>query len=141
MKVYLISEPYSPMATGYQDDRRPTVNWIKTKLRPLIYRTYGALLRRRLSGVFAISPLAAMQYRRVGIPDEKIFPFGYFVPQSRFESPVEFTDSTQNVSGLRLIFIGTLIARKGLDILIDAVMRMHADGKVIKLDEIGRAHV
>ena len=77
LRVFLISEPYSPVSTGYQDDKHKLINWAKALLRPILYRFYGLMLSRRIAGVFAISPLAASQYRRIGIPKEKIFPFGY----------------------------------------------------------------
>lgn len=137
LKVYLISEPYSPVAFGYQNDRRRIVAKIKTVLRPIIYRMYGAVLRLRLAGVFAISPLAAFQYQRIGISKEKIFPFGYFVPRA-IEKSVNFTkQDTAEFSRLRLIFIGTLISRKGLDILINAVRSMRLNGEDISLDVYG----
>ena len=137
IKVYLISEPYSPVAFGYQNDRRRIVARIKAALRPVIYRMYGAILRQRLAGVFAISPLAVSQYQRIGISKDRIFPFGYFVPKTGATSANSAGHGTREVSGLRLIFIGTLIGRKGLDILIDAVRSLRLDGDDISLDVYG----
>ena len=136
LTVFLISEPYSPIAAGYQNDRHKFVNWAKAVLRPVLYRFYGMLLSRRIAGVFAISPLAASQYRSIGISKEKIFPFGYFVPRSeRFDSKKLTADS--NKTDLRLIFIGTLIQRKGLDILIAAVNNLNKNKPVVTLDVYG----
>ena len=136
LRVFLISEPYSPVSTGYQDDKRKLINWAKALLRPILYRFYGALLSRRIAGVFAISPLAASQYQHIGIPEEKIFPFGYFVPHSEHLCPeVPVTESKK--TGLRLIFIGTLIGRKGLDVLINAVRNLNRKELVATLDVYG----
>lgn len=136
LRVFLISEPYSPVSTGYQDDKHKLINWAKALLRPILYRFYGLMLSRRIAGVFAISPLAASQYRRIGIPKEKIFPFGYFVPhveQLCPEAPVTGSKKT----GLRLIFIGTLIERKGLDVLIKVVRNLNRKDLAVTLDVYG----
>jgi glycosyltransferase involved in cell wall biosynthesis len=136
LRVFLISEPYSPISAGYLHDSNKLINWAKTSLRPILYRIYGALLSRRIAGIFTISPLAALQYRSIGIPEEKIFPFGYFVPHSASpcsESPVDESTKTS----LRLVFIGTLIKRKGLDVLIEAVKNLNKDVSIITLDVYG----
>jgi glycosyltransferase involved in cell wall biosynthesis len=128
-RVYLVSEPYSPSAVGYLADEGGFVASLKARLRPLVYRLYGRLMRRRLAGVFAISPLAVSQYEKIGIPPDRIFPFGYFVPP---------TDVKVTLAGaelaFRLCFIGSLIERKGLRSLIAAVRSADAG---IKLDAYG----
>ena len=136
LRVFLISEPYSPISAGDLHDSHKLINWAKALLRPALYRFYGVLLSRRVAGVFAISPLAGAQYRRIGIAKEKIFPFGYFVPRSEsldWEAPV--TDAQK--MGLRLIFIGTLIKTKGLDVLIEAVNSLNKKGLAVTLDVYG----
>lgn len=137
LKVFLISEPYSPISAGYLDDKRKHINWLKAMLRPTLYRFYGAMLRRRITGVFAISILAASQYRSIGIPKEKVFPFGYFVPHSEYPCPDVVSVSSSSRPGLRLIFIGTLISRKGLDVLIEAVKSLNKRGSSVSLDVYG----
>jgi len=131
-RVFLISEPYSPVATGYQHDKHKFINRVKTALRPMLYAVYGAMLRRRIAGVFAISPLAVSQYQRIGIAKEKIFPFGYFVPRTNCLHSAPPMTAT-----LKLIFIGTLIERKGLDILINAVSKVNDNVVRITLDVYG----
>ena len=81
LRVYLISEPYSPISMGYQNDKRQYLNWLKAKLRPLLYSIYGVVLRNRIDGVFAISCRAVAQYQNIGFAREKLFPFGYFIPR------------------------------------------------------------
>lgn len=136
-RVYLISEPYSPVAAGYQNDRRPFINRIKASFRPLLYGVYGALLRRRIAGVFAISRLAVEQYRSMGVAEEKIFPFGYFVPRQQFACAGSITGIGSEKPGLNIVFVGNLIARKGLDVLLDAVEKLHAEGREVSLDIYG----
>lgn len=136
LRVFLISEPYSPISAGYLHDGNKLINGAKTALRPILYRIYGALLSRRIAGIFAISPLAASQYQSIGIPKEKIFPFGYFVPRSERLCP-EMPVTKSKKTALRLVFIGALIERKGLDILIDAVKSLNRNMSVVTLDVYG----
>ena len=136
LKVFLISEPYSPISAGYQTDKHKLINSAKALLRPYLYHFYGALLRRRIAGVFAISTLAASQYQSIGISKNKIFPFGYFVPRSEdLGEEVPVTNSKK--SALKVIFIGTLIIRKGLDVLIKAIKNLNRDQVVVTLDIYG----
>ncbi|MGR9013561.1 MAG: glycosyltransferase family 4 protein [Gammaproteobacteria bacterium] len=136
LRVFLISEPYSPISAGYLNDTHKLINRVKTMLRPILYRFYGAMLSSRIAGVFAISPLAALQYRSIGIAKEKIFPFGYFVPRSdRLRSKIPVDDLKK--TGLRLIFIGALIERKGLDVLIEAVTNLNRNDLAVTLDVYG----
>lgn len=137
-RVFLVSEPYSPIAAGYQGDDRRWLGKLKSALRPWVYRMYGAVLRRRVTGVLAISPLAARQYASIGIAPECIFPFGYFVP--RADVSISAQPST-DAPALRLIFIGTLIARKGLDVLLSAINRVRSQGISIVLDVYGPGEV
>jgi glycosyltransferase involved in cell wall biosynthesis len=136
-RVFLISEPYSPISAGYLEDSHRFVSWIKGRLRPMVYRCYGVLLRSRVAGVFAISPLAESQYRGLGIPKEKIFPFGYFVPRASEAPPARRHAIGEAQRGLCVIFVGTLTTRKGLDVVIDAVRSLRREGVNISLDAYG----
>jgi glycosyltransferase involved in cell wall biosynthesis len=136
-RVYLISEPYSPISAGYLNDKQQYINWLKAKLRPLLYSIYGVLLRRRIEGVFAISCRAVAQYQRIGFARKNIFPFGYFVP---CQEPAHVVNSSIDNSGkidIKLIFVGNLIATKGLDILINAVRELNNISLSFSLDVYG----
>jgi len=133
-KVVLISEPFSTNNTGYLSDGGRTLSWIKAKLRPVLYRAYGLYFGRRVNAVFAISPLACQQYEAIGTPKDRIFPFGYFVP-SQVGTPVIRQEQVQGK--LSLVFIASLIARKGLSIALDAVRRLRSEGYDITLDVYG----
>jgi len=132
LEVYLISEPYANIAVGYLSDRPSVVDLVKSRLRPLIYRGYGLALSKRISGVFAISPLAVEQYCAIGISANRIFPFGYFVP-----TPQIAEIAKQPERDLRLIFVGGLIARKGVTELIAAVRSARASGADVTADFYG----
>lgn len=131
IEFYLISEPYSPKSLGYFSDQQKLKVRIKTSLRPMLYWLYTRILLRKAAGIFAISRLALEQYQQAGIPIPKLLPFGYFIPQTI--SP----KASQASEVLRLVFVGSLIRRKGLDILIDAVERLIRIGNLITLDVFG----
>jgi len=131
IEFYLISEPYSPKSFGYFGDQQALKAKLRTRLRPMLYWLYGHVLLRKVAGVFAISKLALEQYRQVGVPGAKLFPFGYFIPQTQ-SLPVQ-----EGGGALRIVFVGALIQRKGLNILIDAVRQLQHGGSTIALDVFG----
>jgi glycosyltransferase involved in cell wall biosynthesis len=134
LEVYLISEPYSQGTDGYLGDSGSWLTRVKSLLRPLAYRCYGLVLKHRIQGVFTISTLASAQYRRIGIPEAKLFPFGYFIPRTE---PIAQAHAPTAGRPLKLVFVGALIRRKGLDLLLEAVARLTADGYAVSLDVYG----
>lgn len=134
IECYIISEPFSPVSFGYFGDRMAWREQMKTWLRPRLYRGYMLMLGGRLNGIFTISRLAAQQYGAAGMPADRLFPFGYFVPAEPAAEP----ESSLGVDRrLRLVFVGSLIARKGLSTLIGAVRRAIAGGANLQLDVYG----
>ena len=134
---YLISEPYSPTADGYYSDDKRWLGKMKAMLRPLLYRVYSAFLRRRISGIFAISNLALSQYENAGIPSFKLFPFGYFVPIVRTSGISSSHPGRAERDCLRVIFVGSLIKRKGLDLLQAAVVLLGKQDCAVSVDIFG----
>ena len=134
IEFYLISEPYSPIAQGYFSDGARLAGRFKSLARPFIYKCYVFVLRRKLSGIFAISNLAISQFRAAGMAPDKLFPFGYFVPG---ETVPAVLPSAPSGAVLRLVFVASLISRKGLDILIAAVRSAQQKGHAISLDVFG----
>ncbi|WP_448652351.1 glycosyltransferase family 4 protein [Pseudomonas fluorescens] len=125
VEFYIVSEPYSPIAHGYFNDGRMTLQRLKAILRPWLYKIYMALLKRRMSGVFSISSKAISQYSDSGVNKNKLFPFGYFIPALESSRPSP-SEKHEHCEPLRVVFVGALIARKGLDVLIEAVTRSKA---------------
>lgn len=99
LRYFLQSERLSP---------RSPLSVIK-QLRSLTYR----FLLRSVSGCFALGIRAAMDYVRLGVPPEKILPGIY---------PGPTTETVPNAPRSRsILYVGRLIARKGLSLLADAV--------------------
>lgn len=136
LKFYLISEPYSPIREGYLGDGSSYLNMIKANLRPLLYRFYSLFLRGGVLGIFAISKLAYDQYLDHGIPKEKLFLFGYFIPRNKQLSNL-IQSPLKNGPPLKIIYVGALIRRKGLDVLQDAICSMQKSGYQVSLDIYG----
>ncbi len=135
-KVYVVSEPYSPSTTGYLEDGNRYIANVKTKVRPFVYKLFGIALRRRVAGVFAISPLANLQFSEMGVPENAIFPFGYFVPAPGIDLS-QPRQSEVSVAGLKLCFVGSLILRKGVHGLIQATRAVAVAGLKVSLDIYG----
>jgi glycosyltransferase involved in cell wall biosynthesis len=137
-RVYLISEPYSPISAGYFGDRNSCMQWARARLRPLMYRLYGLGLRGRIEGIFAISQLAVRQYRALGITDDRLHPFGYFIPEVHDPGVRIVADANRpESSGLRVVYIGSFIARKGVDLLLAAARLLRGRGVAITVDLYG----
>ncbi|MDT7934748.1 MAG: glycosyltransferase family 4 protein [Sphingomonadaceae bacterium] len=134
-EVYLISEPYSPASVGYFTHRPRMADRLRAAARPSLYWIYGRVFVRRAAGVFAISPLGVRQFRAIGAKPGRVFPTGYFVP-AQIE-PLHPRHPRAADAPLRLVFVGGLVARKGLAQLIEAVNRVRRDGLAVDLDVYG----
>lgn len=138
VEYFIISEPYSPESEGYLSDTSLVVGRFKALLRPTLYRFYSLLLRRSVAGIFAISRLALFQFQAAGFPMSKLFPFGYFVPsQFGCEDMERFGLDRESHPSIKAIFVGSLIRRKGVDLLIDVSTALLAQGSSISIDVYG----
>jgi glycosyltransferase involved in cell wall biosynthesis len=136
LKFYLISEPYSPIMDGYLNDGHNFINTLKAYLRPFAYYFYILFLRGGTLGIFTISKLAYEQYFSHGIPKDKLFPFGYFVPRiTQFTE--DYRRPFKETPILKIVYVGALIRRKGLDVLQDAICNLQKKGYPVSLDIYG----
>jgi glycosyltransferase involved in cell wall biosynthesis len=79
----------------------------------------------------AVSSLAVAQLKAMGFPEERIYPFGYFrecPPCGEFPAPS---------SGNKMVYVGQLIQRKGVDILLEAIAPLWHHYPDLSLDIIG----
>ncbi|MEY3760388.1 MAG: hypothetical protein RIR39_1879, partial [Pseudomonadota bacterium] len=135
--VVIINESFSSESVGYLVEGKRLLNKIKATLRPLLYRAASSLLmfaaRGKKPALLAISLRAVEQFKQSGLRDDQVFPFGYFVPSI----PV-LDQPKQSLGGaIRLIFVGSLLPTKGLDIAIAAVTLCQKLSLPITLDVYG----
>ena len=137
IEFYIISEPYSQVGFGYLGDQSSFLGRIKAFLRPFLYKLYSRILCRGVSGLFAISRRAIDQYKKSGIPSEKIFPFGYFIPSEKIDSGVASAIRAEKQCSLRVVFVGSLIKIKGIPNLLAGIHRAVESGASVCLDVYG----
>jgi len=128
-RIFLVSEPYPVQPTSYFGFKRSAVDHIKSLLRPFLYRAFIFFGGGRIKGIFAISKLAVSQYTAAGYPSSQIHPFGYFVPTFAPDKTTNEKNAERIGAKLTLVFVGSLIHRKGPDILIDAVRKANSQGQ------------
>ncbi|HZE73101.1 MAG TPA: glycosyltransferase family 4 protein [Pyrinomonadaceae bacterium] len=94
----------------------------------------GSILTRRAAGVLSISRLAEDFYRSLKVPEEKIYAFGYFRHNGRaINSPSPSKDNNR----IEIIYIGQLVRRKGIDILLEALRPLFAQHRNLFLTIVG----
>jgi glycosyltransferase involved in cell wall biosynthesis len=137
VRVVIINESYSSESVGYLLEGGRALNTIKASLRPLFYRMATALLMTVARGIkpvlLAISLRAVEQFKKAGWHNVQVFPFGYFVPFI----PITMRLPLHSEHLTRLVFVGSLLPRKGLDIAVAAVTYCQRLGLPVTLDVYG----
>jgi glycosyltransferase involved in cell wall biosynthesis len=135
-RIGLMSEPYSEISEGYLTDHSAVKGSMLRYVRPLLYRLAGLLIGKKIAPIFAISPKAVNQFTTAGFERENIYPFGYFIPKATNAKTV-----LQKSNCLKFAFVGALISRKGLDILLKAVLFCRHKSIDFKLDIFGHGDI
>jgi glycosyltransferase involved in cell wall biosynthesis len=130
-------EPFSTSSVGYFRDDPHLVSWTKVKIRPTLYHLTGLLIKiiskKKQPCYLPISLLAKEQFIHAGFDKNNLFPFGYFISQqNKVIAPLK-----KDGDGLKIVFVGSFIKRKGLDIAIQAVETLYKKGYRISLDIFG----
>lgn len=94
------------------DPRIPLPLWKRTILTPL-----GKQIVSRANGILSISHFAENYFRSYGAEVSSIFPFGYF---RSLPHPLARSTRTKIKKRIDLVFVGQLIQRKGVDLLLAA---------------------
>jgi glycosyltransferase involved in cell wall biosynthesis len=132
IRIGLITEPYSDTVDGYFQDRSTMAGGILKAIRPPMYRVAGLALHRHMGPIFAISPKAVAQFGRAGFDSRWIYPFGYFVRPETEVTPAPVATPT-----LKLIYVGAMLTRKGVDVAVEAVRSCRKEGLAVELDLYG----
>jgi len=125
IRIAIMNESYSEDNSGYLSEEQRFISSIKVLLRPFLYRIaiklINAISKQNRPCLLPIGSKAMYQFSRAGFKKEQIFPFGYFVPRQQEICSVQ----PNNETPLKLIFIGSLIQRKGLDIAVRSVDKIN----------------
>lgn len=112
----LISEPIND--TRYAYFGYASKRMCHKKALRKIYQKVVTLLLGKRSTLLAISEKSLKQYESLGWNRELVIPWGYYVP-------LKCSSTKRNPSDvLRMIFVGNLIPRKGLDIVLKALSQL-----------------
>ncbi len=90
----------------------------RSRVKVAMKHTFARLMKTRRTGVLAISQMSMRYYLALGFPQKYAYPFGYFLKS--FDAVPQVTPPAP----LKLIYIGQLIPRKGIDLLIEAVSNL-----------------
>ena len=137
-KVVVMNEAYATESVGYLSNTSGWKNRLKVWLRPKLYQCTAWMIKMLSAPhqfcVLAFSERAAGQFEAAGFAHDQVFAFGYFVPALKDVSVALKQDDDDVV---RVIFVGSLLKVKGLDLLVDAVENLCAKGESVQLDVYG----
>jgi glycosyltransferase involved in cell wall biosynthesis len=108
----------------------PDITVHRSMLRRSARTVIGRWMARHASGLFAVSHFASDYFARMGFPKDKIYPFGYFRAM-----PGGVTLS--HADGIGLVYVGQLVHRKGIDVLLEAMAPLWAAYPNVNLRLIG----
>jgi glycosyltransferase involved in cell wall biosynthesis len=136
IKTAVLNEPYSISCNGYFREEPFILSWIKVKFRPFLYQFTASIVkflsRANPPCILPLSLIAKEQFIQAGFQPQSIFPFGYFVSKNYLSSPPKKCDGK-----LKMVFVGALLKRKGVDVVAQAVETLSKQGIQISLDVYG----
>ncbi len=103
-------------------------------LRSSLLVSLGKPLVRKASGLLAISHFARDYFISLGADRSKVLPFGYF---RSFPPGFRKSGRTGEDSGVDAIYVGQLVHRKGIDVLLEAARPLFAAHGGFRLHLVG----
>jgi glycosyltransferase involved in cell wall biosynthesis len=88
----------------------------RSPVKAQVKRIFGESAVRQAAGLLPVSRLGEAFFRDLGASADAIYPFGYFRSAA---CPLERSSARQDT--IELIFVGQLVHRKGLDVLLEAL--------------------
>jgi glycosyltransferase involved in cell wall biosynthesis len=112
----------------------PDPRQVQTRMRAFLRGSFGGWVAKRALGFLAVSHFAEQFYTHLGFAREHVYPFGYFQTYNdRTESPGRLAAGERT----EVIFVGQLISRKGVDLLLEAMRPLFAEHPNLVLSVIG----
>lgn len=94
---------------------------------------FGRLIISRTAGVFPISRFGSDFFKALGVRDGLVYPFGYF----RRTASEDLECSRGAGEKIEVVYVGQLIQRKGLDLLLDAIAPLLRQSWRLSLSIVG----
>ncbi len=110
-------------------------NGFKGKIRRILYRILFLYWRKHLEGILAIGHGTREWIVERGMQKKYVISFAYFLKKPRINKVLKFSKNNIKNSRYRFIFVGQLIKRKNLDLLIKAIASLK--NKKIELWVVG----
>ncbi len=114
---------------------------VKAILRKQLYKQLFRRIGKKVDFMLALGELGKLQYINLGLNENKVYNFPYFIDDASILSDIESSDMIQDNSIIRLLFIGQLIPRKNVQLLIQAVKKLIDSGRRVKLSIIGNGYL
>ena len=92
---------------------------IKGKLRLARGRWHAHRFKKRVDFILAAGGMAVEWFRMIGYPEDMIHRYGYFVEKPNLGEIVH--DVSSGTETVEIVYVGQLIRRKGMDLLLDAL--------------------
>lgn len=99
-------------------EQSPLTGWLK-RLRG---RWLAARWTARIAFILAVGGIGCEFFRKIGVPNDKIFPFGYYLAVQ----PAPLINTVPHDGVFRFISAGQLVRRKGIDLAIRACAMLPA---------------
>ncbi len=117
----------------YSEGIDPRITW--GRLQSTIRMSWGRIIGARATGWFPISRFAVELYRRFGVRSDTMYPLGYFRA-----APIAQPLCMERGVGhgpIKLLFVGQIVERKGIDLLLAALADLQSEFPDIILSLIG----
>ncbi len=93
---------------------------VRDLVSPPFHRAHRLVYGRHIDFVLAIGHMAVDFYRSIGFPERAVFPYGYFPPAPGGTPPARTGDGGGG-GPVEIMYLGQLIERKGVDVLLRAL--------------------
>ncbi|MDT5271696.1 MAG: hypothetical protein QOH49_3882 [Acidobacteriota bacterium] len=111
----------------------PNATEERSAVKQMAQRLFGRAIVRRATGLLPISRLAEDFYRHLGAREAQLYPFGYF----RAKPQAARSPQVRRSGRVEVVFVGQLVKRKGLDLLLEAIRPLFAEHPGLHLTLIG----
>ena len=108
----------------------PDITVHRSMLRRSARTVIGRWMARHASGLFAVSHFARDYFAHMGFPKDNIYPFGYFRATPGGVTLI-------HADAINLVYVGQLVHRKGIDVLLEAMAPLWAVYPNVNLRLIG----